>query len=58
LIGKYKIKVKGLEGEILYFTVNYYETKEGFIHFYDKLTKKKKIFPVNNCEFVEVAEDG
>ena len=46
----YRITVKTLQGNILFFTVDSYNLDEGFVVFTDKVNGKLKQFHSSNCE--------
>ena len=51
ILGKFKIKVKTLEGVILVFrNVTSYDIDEGLITFIDSKTGIQKIFPTSSTE--------
>jgi len=50
----YTIVVKTLKGKILYFRrVKAYSLEEGFIKFFDEVTKQQKVFHGSQCEIYE-----
>ena len=55
---KFKIFVKTLQNNILKFSVDEYEIKDGFVKFFDTKTKENKSFACSNCEIYDGGDDN
>lgn len=53
---RYKIIVRTIQGNIITFSVNQYESKDGRITFVDEKTNIAKDFDGRNCEIQEVLQ--
>jgi hypothetical protein len=53
---KYKIMVRTITNNLLTFTVDDYQIRDGAVFFVDKVTNEEKVFAISNCEIREVRQ--